>query len=110
MIRKIAGLLIVGLLVTGCAPVNIGKDFDLQAFEERVRVGETERTEVRRWLGEPVSTGQAVRADGTRVEEWTYYHGTGHLPGLGDARLKYLEIRFRKDGVVDSYQWTGETE
>lgn len=108
MIRCVLAMAGLGLLVGGCAPVSLGKDFDLQAFEERAEVGETRRMQVRRWLGEPVSTGQAVRSDGTRVEEWTYYHGTGHLPALDDARLKYLEIQFRQNGVVDSYRWTGE--
>jgi hypothetical protein len=100
----------VALLLNGCASVNIGKDFDLQTFEQRVAVGETQRTDVRRWLGEPVSTGQVVRSDGTRMEEWTYYHGTGRLPRMDNAKLKYLEIRFRGDGTVDSYKWSGETE
>lgn len=100
----------VALLLNGCASVNIGKDFDLQTFEQRVAVGETQRTDVRRWLGEPVSTGQVVRSDGTRMEEWTYYHGTGRWPRMEDAQLKYLEIRFRADGVVDSYKWSGETD
>jgi hypothetical protein len=99
----------LAMLVAGCASVDIGKDFDLETFERRVAVGETQRTEVRRWLGEPVSTGQVVRSDGSRLEEWTYYHGTGRMPGMEDARLKYLEIRFRADGTVDSYKWSGET-
>jgi hypothetical protein len=110
MTRRAPLALLAGLLASGCAAVDLGKDFDLAAFEERVAVGETERTAVRRWLGEPVSTGQVVRPDGTRMEEWTYYHGTGRLPRLDDARLKYLEIRFRPDGTVDSYKWSGETD
>ncbi|MFA9462192.1 hypothetical protein [Thiohalorhabdus methylotrophus] len=110
MIRRLPVLVVLAMLAAGCAQVDVGKDFDLQAFEERVEVGETERTDVRQWLGEPVSTGQVVRPDGTRVEEWTYYYGTGTLPGLSDAQLKMLEIQYRKNGVVDSYKWTGETQ
>lgn len=110
MNRRIALTLGAALAVPGCASVNIGKDFDLESFEERVTVGETQRTDVRRWLGEPVSTGQVVNSDGTRREEWTYYHGTGRLPRMENTQIKYLEIRFRADGTVDSYKWSGETE
>ncbi|MFP4560926.1 MAG: hypothetical protein ACLFQ3_06335 [Thiohalorhabdus sp.] len=98
------------LLLGGCAAVDIGRDFELATFEERVEVGETQRTEVRRWLGEPVSTGQSVQPDGTRLEEWVYYHGRGTLPGMSDARLKTLEIQFREEGVVESYKWSGEDD
>ncbi|KPV40687.1 hypothetical protein AN478_05900 [Thiohalorhabdus denitrificans] len=109
MRMRIVGVLGAVALLGGCAAVDIGKDFDLATFEERVEVGETQRTEVRRWLGEPVSTGQSVQPDGTRLEEWLYYHGRGTLPGLSDARLQTLEIQFREDGVVESYKWSGES-
>ncbi|HKJ70817.1 MAG TPA: hypothetical protein VKA55_03610 [Gammaproteobacteria bacterium] len=110
MARLIAIPAVLALLLGGCASVDIGKDFDLRTFEQRVQVGETQRTDVRRWLGEPVSTGQVVRPDGSRLEEWSYYHGTGRMPRMDNARLKYLEIRFRADGTVDSYKWSGETD
>lgn len=110
MLRVTVLLVAAALLPAGCASVNVGRDFDLRTFEDRVAVGETHRTDVRRWLGEPVSTGQVVRPGGQRMEEWTYYHGTGRLPRMDDARLKYLEIRFRRDGTVDSYKWSGDTD
>jgi len=108
MKRDPLGLLAFLLPLAGCATVDLGEDFDLEVFEERVAVGETRRTEVRRWLGESMSTGQMVNSDGIRLEEWTYYHATGRLPGLKDAQLKYLEVRFRPEGTVDSYEWNGE--
>ncbi|HKJ87733.1 MAG TPA: hypothetical protein VKA48_04415 [Gammaproteobacteria bacterium] len=110
MLRRMGVLLLLGSLMAGCASVNVGQDFDLRTFENRVQVGKTERADVRRWLGDPVSTGQVVHADGSRLEKWMYYHGKGRLPGLSDARLKMLEVQFRKSGVVDNYQWSGETK
>jgi len=96
------------LMVSACATVQIGRDFDLAAFDSRVQRGVTTQAEVRNWLGAPTAVGMAVESGGGRFEEWTYYHGTGRFPGMSDARVKILQIKFDQRGLVHAYNWSGE--
>ena len=96
------------LMVSACASVQIGRDFDLSAFDARVQRDVTTQAEVRAWLGAPTAVGLAVESSGGRYEEWTYYHGAGHLPDMADARVKILQIKFDQRGVVHAYNWSGE--
>jgi hypothetical protein len=99
---------ITGLLLTlsACASVELGHDFDLRAIETKIIPGQSSRDDVRAWAGDPVSTGIAVNASGTRSEKWSYYYGHGKLPGLKDAHMKILEIEFDDQGRVRSYNWS----
>ena len=96
------------LMVSACASVQIGRDFDLAAFESRVQRGVSTQAEVRGWLGAPTAVGMAVESSGERYEEWAYYYGSGQLPSMSDARVKILQIKFDQRGLVRAYNWSGE--
>jgi len=97
---------VVPLLLAACSNVQVGRDFDLAAFEARVQSGVTTREEVRAWLGAPSGIGSATEVSGERFEEWTYYSGAGQLPDMSDAKLKMLQIKFDQGGVVRAYSWS----
>jgi len=94
------------LLLSACASIQLGHDFDIQILETKVVSGESTKGDIQTWLGAPTSTGITVHGDGKRTEKWTYYHAHGKLPGLKDARLKILEIQFDDQDQVYSYNWT----
>jgi hypothetical protein len=50
----------------------------------------------------------SVESTGERYEQWTYYHGKGRLPGMADARVSILQIKFDPRGVLRAYNWSGE--
>jgi len=95
-------------LLAACTNLQLGRDFDLAAFEARVQRGATTQAQVREWIGAPAAAGVSVDTAGERFSEWTYYHGAGQLPDLGVARLKMLQIKFDQRGVVRAYNWSGE--
>ena len=105
-----AAKLILPLLLAlpACASIEVGREFDLAAFDARVQRGVTTRAEVQAWLGAPAALGASVEASGERHEQWTYYHGTGRMPGMRDARFRILQIKFDRQGVVRAYNWSGE--
>ena len=84
-------------LLVACGSVRIGRDFDIGAFEDNVQREVTTRTQVRTWLGALNNTGIER---GECNEEWTYYFAEGRLPGLADAKLKILQVRFGPHGTV----------
>jgi hypothetical protein len=98
------------LLVSACATVEVGREFDLKAFDARVQRGVTTQAQVRSWLGAPSGTGASIESTGERYEQWTYYHGEGRWPGLRGAELKLLQIKFDERGVVRAYNWSGEAK
>ena len=102
----VISVIAMALLLGACASVQLGHDFDLQTFENRVQYGVTTRAQVHEWLGDPRSTGIAVDVDGRRYNEWTYLTGAGHLPGMKDARFKVLQIKFDEQGIVRGYEYT----
>ena len=106
MPQYITGLLLA-IALTGCSTVQVGKDFDIYAFEGKAIAGETTKSQVHNWLGAPKSTGISLNEKGERLEEWLYFYGKGQLPTMKDTDLKILQIRFDKDGIVRSYNWSG---
>ena len=98
------------LLVAGCASVHVGQPFDLKAFEARVQRGVSTQADVREWLGAPAGRGVSVESSGERHEQWTYYHGTGRLPAMAEARLDVLQVKFDERGVVRAYNWSGDAD
>jgi len=94
------------LLLSGCATVQFGHDFDIGTFDAKVERNVTTRADVKMWLGAPSSRGHSVTANGKRYEKWGYYYGKGKLPKLGNATLKILEVEFDPQGVVQSYNWS----
>ena len=93
-------------LLSGCSSVQVGRDFDVQLFNSLVKAGETTKIQVQGWLGKPGSTGMSLDKDGEVSEEWMYFHGAGTLPKMQDTKLKILQIRFSKKGVINSYNWS----
>jgi hypothetical protein len=96
------------LLLTSCATVEVGHEFDLSAFDAKVQRGVTTQADVRAWLGAPTGSGVHVDSGGERFQEWTYYHGEGRLPGMKNLKVKMLQIKFDQRGVVRAYNWSGE--
>lgn len=93
-----------------CSSIQIGKNFELQTFSNNAVLGKTNKEQVLKWLGEAMSVGVAQKANGERLDEWAYFYGTGNLPDMKNAKLKTLQIRFDKKGILRSYNWTGSKE
>lgn len=87
--------------------MRLRRDFEIKAFASNAQLGKTKKEQVLKWLGKPKSTGISQKADGERLEEWGYFYGTGKLPDMKDTKLKILQIRFDKKGVLRSYNWMG---
>lgn len=104
--RRLLLVSVAATALASCATVEIGRPFDVNAFTAQVRHGTSTREDVRAWLGEPVSQGIALEANGERYDEWTYYYAAGRLPGLRDADVRILQIRFDPNGVIRSYSWS----
>jgi len=98
----------VAVLVAGCATAQVGRDFDYGEFASRAKQGETTRAEVEQWLGAPAGRGLVLEADGSRNDQWTYYHGSAKLPSGSDTRFKLLQVKFNAAGKLLSYTWSGE--
>lgn len=99
-------LSVLVLLLSACGTVQIGRDFDVKAFEEIVGMADMSKAQVQDLLGAPKGTGVAVDKDGKRLDEWLYFYGTGQLPSMSDTTIKSLQIRFKKNGMVQSYNWS----
>lgn len=97
---------IIALLLAACSTVYVGQNFDLPAFETKIERGITTQSQVRAWLGAPTGTGINVDTSGERFDEWTYYYGSGRLPDMAGAKVKILQIKFDKQGVVRGYNWS----
>jgi hypothetical protein len=95
------------LLAAACTTVKVGDEFDLNAFSNKVQRGVTTQADVKSWLGAPAGTGVSVDTTGERYDEWTYYHGAVKIPGSKDSRVRVLQIKFDKAGVVRGYNWSG---
>lgn len=95
-------------LVAGCATAQVGRDFAYGEFAARAKQGETTRAEVEEWLGAPAGRGLVLEADGSRNDQWTYYHGSAKLPSGSDTRFKLLQVKFNAAGKLLSYTWSGE--
>lgn len=99
---------LTAMVLSACASVELGRDFDLAAFDAKVARGVTTQAEVRSWLGAPAGVGAAVETSGERLQQWTYYRGEGRFPSMKDAQFKMLQIKFDERGVVRSYNFSGE--
>lgn len=106
-LRTIISLFVLMTLI-GCTTIQIGKNFKLQSFTSNAELGKTNKQQVIKWLGKPMSTGVALKADGQRLDEWSYFYGTGNLPNMENAKIKTLQIRFNNKDVLHSYNSTGE--
>lgn len=96
------------VFLAGCSAIQIGNDFEVGLFSRMVKAGSTTKSQVQGWLGKPRSTGVSVDKDGDVTDEWMYFYGTGTLPKMQDTRLKILQVRFNKSGIVTSYNWSSD--
>jgi len=107
--RRTAIAVFLAFLLSACGSFQVGGDFDLAAFQSKVRRGETTQAEVQRILGAPDGTGVSVETGGERYTQWTYYYGSGNLSDTSNTRVKMLQIKFDSAGVVRAYNWTANS-
>lgn len=95
--RKVIGLALVFSMVilAGCA-ATVGKDFNESAIDKIVD-GETTKSEVVEWFGEPTGRMTASESD----HGYTYNFSTSRT-GLG-TEMKSLNIFFDESGVVSEH-------
>jgi len=98
--------LLLMILLSACGTVQVGRDFDITAFESTAKVGETSKAQVIKLLGSPKSIGVMQEKSGERFDEWLYFFGTGRMPGMRDVGIKILQIRFDQAGKLRSYNWS----
>lgn len=65
-----------------------------------------QKTQVRKVLGAPKSSGIAINRDGERLVEWVYFYVTGKMSAMEGAGLKILQVRFEQNGKLRSYNWS----
>lgn len=97
---------LIFLSLAACGTVQVGRDFDMRAFETKIERGVSTQNQIRTWLGAPTSTGINVDTAGERFEEWTYYSALGKLHDMGGAKVKTLQIKFDRQGIVRGYNWS----
>ena len=95
------------LIASACTTEKVGQEFDISTFTAKVQRGVTTQSEVKSWLGAPAGTGVSVETSGDRYDEWIYYHVAVKVPGSKDSRVRVLQIKFDKGGVVRVYNWSG---
>lgn len=105
-ILRTASISIIALLLAACSTVQVGRDFDVRSLEMKIERGVTTQNQVRIWLGAPTGAGVNVDTGGERFDEWTYYFASGKLPGMSNAKVKTLQIKFDKQGIVRGYNWS----
>jgi len=99
-------LLLLTLQLAGCSSLQVGQDFDVQLFNSLVKTNTTTKSQVKGWLGVPNSVGISLDKDGEVSDEWMYFYGAGSLSNMESAKLKILQIRFNKNGIINSYNWS----
>ncbi len=105
-ILRTASIPIIALLLVACSTVQVGRDFDVRSVEMKIERGITTQSQVRAWLGAPTGSGVNVDTGGERFDEWTYYFASGKLPGMSNAKVKTLQIKFDQQGIVRGYNWS----
>lgn len=109
-LRRTALTTLLAASLTACATIQMGQDFDLQAFKSQVVRGRTTQAQVEKWLGSPKSTGIAVDTNGQKFDQWTYFYGKGKLNRMKQARLKILQVKFDQEGIVRGYNYSSEVK
>ena len=105
-ILRSTSFLIIAVLLGACSTVQVGQDFDIHTLEMKIKRGATTQNQVRTWLGAPTSEGISVDTGGNSYDEWAYYFASGKLPSMSNAKVKILQIKFDKQGVVRGYNWS----
>lgn len=105
-LTRITFIVLTTLFISACGTVKFGQDFDVGTFTTQVEQNVTTQAQVRSWLGEPTSEGISLESDGERYDEWAYYFAEGDLPDMSAAKVKILQIKFDKQSIVRSFNWT----
>lgn len=108
--RRICTFVLSVLLLSACANVKVGRDFDVGVFAAKIEQGNTTQNMVRSWLGEPTSIGVSLATDGERFDEWAYYFAEGEFADMSTAKVKILQIKFDKQGKVRAYNWSASKQ
>lgn len=109
-LSRIAVILLSLLLLSACASVKVGRDFDVGVFAAKLEQGVSTQEQVRSWIGEPTSVGVSLATDGERFDEWDYYYAEGDLPDMSAAKVKILQVKFDKQGKVRGYNWSASKQ
>ena len=106
--RRAPILLVIAVMVlsqlTGCMSVSIrvGRKPDVYALEQSLKVGESNRADVLRTLGEPFGAGRgAFAAEWAPRDILTYYYETSTMK---DSRRVFLWV-FLDGDRYDGYMW-----
>lgn len=110
LILRTALISLIALFFAACSTAYVGQNFDLHAFETKIERGVSTQSQVRAWLGAPTGTGVNVDTGGEWFDEWTYYYGSGRLPDMAGAKVKILQIKFDKQGIVRGYNWSNPNQ
>ncbi|TAN76277.1 MAG: hypothetical protein EPN14_08125 [Gallionella sp.] len=105
-LSRVVAVSAFAFLLSACSTVQVGQDFDLRTFEAKIVRGISTQSQVRAWLGAPAGAGVSVDTGGERFDEWTYYLASGRLPDMSGAKVKMLQIKFDRQGVVRGYNWS----
>lgn len=105
-IFRITSVSMLVMLLTACGSFQVGQDFDLHALQTKIERGVSTQNQITAWIGAPTSTGISMESSGESLGEWTYYFASGKLSDLSGSKVKMLQIRFDKQGVVRSYNWS----
>lgn len=103
---SLLALLFSASLLSACGSLQVGQEFNLRTFQDRVERGVTTQNQVRGWLGAPAGIGVDVDTSGERFEQWTYYRATGSMSDMSQADVRILQVKFDKHGIVRAYSWT----
>lgn len=95
-------------VLVGCSTMHVGRNFDYSSFANNVQPGTTGADQVVQWLGPPAGRGIEVSPDGSRLDVWTYYYGSGKVPSGSDTNFKMLQVKLDQQGKVAGYVWTGD--
>jgi hypothetical protein len=106
--RTILVALTAVLMQVACSTMHVGRNFDYSSFAANVKPGTTGADQVVQWLGPPVGRGIEVNPDGSRLDVWTYYYGSGKVPSGSDTNFKMLQVKLDSQGKVAGYVWTGD--
>ncbi len=103
---RFTAILLIVISLAACGTIQAGQNFDMSAFETKVVRGASTQKEVHAWLGAPAGKGINVDTGGEQFDEWTYYFASGRLPDMSGAKVKMLQIKFDKQGIVRGYNWS----
>ena len=105
---RLLATLVLALATFGCSTttLKVGRNFDLDTVAAKLQRGTTTESEVRAWLGSPTGTGVSVEQNGETLTQWTYFYGEGDLSGLTDTAIKTLQIKFDRQGIAQSFNWS----